>query len=51
MKKWLVPLAAIAGIVAIEITALLHGVDGVLMSLSLVAIAGIGGYKLRDMKD
>lgn len=39
--------AAIAGIVLIEIVALLNGIDGVLLSATIAVIAGLGGYALR----
>ena len=51
MKKtnWIVPALAIAGLVAIEITALQNGIDGTLMIIIVSAIAGIAGYKLPDL--
>ena len=46
MKDIYVSIAAIAGIVALEIVALLNQVDGALLSLAVAAIAGIAGYTI-----
>ena len=41
---------AIAGIVILETTALLNGVDGALLSISLAALASIVGYNIKNLK-
>ena len=43
---WKVAGIAILGIAAVEITALFMGVDGVMMTIAVAAMAGIGGYLL-----
>lgn len=43
----MIPIAAIAGIVVVEVVALLRGVDGAILALSMATIAGIGGYKVK----
>lgn len=49
LKSILVPLASIGGIVLIELHALDKGINGVAMSSSLILIAGIGGFYVRDL--
>ncbi len=46
MVKW-TPVVAIACIAIIEIVALLKGINGVVFSLSIAAISGLGGYQIR----
>lgn len=41
--------AAIAGIVIIEVAALLTGHDGTILSLAVGAIAGLGGFSLARL--
>jgi len=48
--KW-TPLVAIICIVTLETIALLHGINGTAMSLSFAAIAGLGGYQVKAIKD
>ena len=43
-----VVIAAIAGLVILEVVALLSGVNGTLYSLVLAAIAGLGGWTLSQ---
>lgn len=40
-------IAAIAGLVIIEVVALFNGIDGVMFGSVVAAIAGLGGYNLR----
>ena len=44
---WRIATCAIIALAAIEITALLNGIDGTLMVLIVAAIAGVAGYKLK----
>jgi hypothetical protein len=41
--------SAIAGIVILEIVAMLTGHNGTLLRLALVAIAGLGGFSLARL--
>ena len=54
MRTWLkmnaVAIFAIIVIAFLEYTALSHGIDGISISLAIGAIAGLGGYKLRDLR-
>jgi len=40
---------AILAVCALEALAINKGIDGVYFGLALVAIAGLGGYELRDI--
>ena len=42
-------IAAIIGMVVLDSIALMNGIDGTLMLIAVVAIAGLGGYELRDV--
>jgi len=48
-KNVLVLLTAIICLTALEVTAMLTGIDGYLFSLIVVAIAGIAGFKMPDI--
>jgi len=48
--KW-TPLAAILAITIIECVALLKGVDGLLFSLAVAAISGLGGFQVKSVLD
>jgi len=43
--KWIVPSIAIVVLAAIEITALVKGINGALLTLIVGAICAIAGYK------
>jgi len=43
-------LFAIAGIVALEIAALMSGIDGVALSACIALLAGLGGYNIAKAK-
>ena len=43
-----VVIAAIAGLVIIECVALLKGIDGLVMSVIIAAIAGLGGFMVKS---
>jgi len=51
MIKFIVPTAAIIGIVVIEIVALANGIDGTALAGSMVIIGGIGGYEAKAIRD
>lgn len=48
--KW-TPIVAIAAIVILEAIALIKGVDGALMGIAVAALAGLGGYEIKVLKD
>jgi hypothetical protein len=48
MVKW-TPIVAISCLTIIEIVALLNGIDGVLFSLVIAAISGLGGYQIKAL--
>lgn len=48
--KW-TPLVAILCIATLEVVALVNGINGTAMSLSFAAIAGLGGYQVKALKD
>ena len=39
----------IVGIITMEVVALMNGINGVSLSLSIAAISGLCGYTLRDI--
>ena len=47
--KTIVAVTAIAAITAIEMVALSMGINGTILALSLAAVAGVGGYKLKTV--
>jgi uncharacterized membrane protein YjjP (DUF1212 family) len=51
MRKVIVPVAAIAGIVVMECTAICHGINGKLFALSIAGVAGIGGFYFKGILD
>ena len=51
MKLIIVPVVAVLGIVTIEVFALYMGINGGVMSISVAAIAGIGGYTVKGYRD
>ena len=48
--KW-TPIAAIVAILTLEAIALAKGVNGALMGIAIAAIAGLGGYEIKKIKD
>lgn len=42
-------ITAIVGIVVIECVAMMNGINGTVMSLSIAAIAGLGGFELQKV--
>jgi len=51
MKLIIVPIVAILAIVAIEVYALSQGINGITMSLSIGAVAGLGGYEMKALRE
>lgn len=49
MTSWITPTIAIAVIGGVETYALSKGINGVALTSSIAAIAGIAGFKLRDV--
>ena len=46
--KTILAVTAIGAITAIEMIALSIGINGTILALSLAAIAGIGGYEIKN---
>jgi hypothetical protein len=42
-------IGAIAGIVILDSIALMNGINGTMFTLSMIAIAGLGGYEIKDI--
>lgn len=42
---------AILSIAFVEAMAITHGIDGVMLTLCVAAIAGLGGYQINKLKD
>jgi len=51
VKHILLVALAIVCIVVLDVYALSKGINGVIMSLSVTAIAGLGGYEIRVVRD
>ena len=49
MAKFSVPLVAMLTIASVEAYALSKGINGVALTTSIAAIAGIAGYKIKDL--
>ena len=45
----IIPIIAILAIIILESQALYYGIDGMLFSICIGAIAGISGYEVRGM--
>uniref|UniRef100_A0A6M3XWJ4 Holin n=1 Tax=viral metagenome TaxID=1070528 RepID=A0A6M3XWJ4_9ZZZZ len=48
--KW-TPIAAIICLAGLEVVAMLKGIDGALFGIVVAAIAGLGGYEIKVLKD
>jgi len=48
--KTILGAVAILGITILDSVALLNGIDGTVLSLSIAGIAGIGGYEIGNLK-
>ena len=48
--KW-TPVIAMLCITALEVAALLKGVDGAVFGFVIAALAGLGGYEIKVLKD
>lgn len=49
ISQTLITMAAIAGIVYLERMAIVAGIDGAFFFLSLAAMAGLGGYEIKNI--
>ena len=50
MKHLIVTIVCICAITAMVFFALSKGIDGVIMGISITAVAGLGGYELNLVK-
>jgi len=48
--KW-TPIAAMVSIVILEAIALYQGIDGAVFGICIAALAGLGGYQIKAIKD
>lgn len=48
--KW-TPMVAIICIAGLEALALLRGIDGAVFGIVVAALAGLGGYELKILRD
>ena len=48
--KW-TPVIAMVCITALEVIALLKGVDGAVFGIVIAALAGLGGYEIKVLRD
>lgn len=48
--KW-TPIIAMLCITSLEVVALLKGTDGAVFGIVIAAIAGLGGYEIKVLKD
>ena len=49
-KDYRIVIAAIFGIVALELGAMFNGMNGTMLTLALAAIAGLAGWSLPKLK-
>jgi len=50
MNKW-APVVAMICIVVLEVVALIQGIDGAAFGVVIAAVAGLGGYQVKALKD
>lgn len=48
--KW-IPIVAMACITALEVVALLQGVNGAVFGFVIAALAGLGGYEIKVLQN
>ncbi|MCK4722493.1 MAG: hypothetical protein KAT75_04275 [Dehalococcoidia bacterium] len=48
--KW-TPIVAIVCIAALEVVALLKGINGAVLGIVIAALAGLGGYEVKVLRD
>jgi len=46
-----IPIVAMAFITLLEVVALLQGINGAVFGLVIAALAGLGGYEIKVLKD
>lgn len=51
MKLIIVPIVAIVAIVGLEAYALYLGINGVVLGLVVAAVAGLGGYEIKALRE
>ena len=51
MKKIIIILVAMIGVILLEAIALMKGIDGALLMSALTLIGGLGGYELKDIQN
>jgi len=49
--KALTPVVSIVGIIIVECVALSQGINGVGMATSIAAMAGLGGYGVKEFRE
>ena len=47
---WRIVVTAIIGIVALELGAMYQGINGIFLTLSIAAIAGLAGWTMPQLK-
>ena len=50
MKKYIVPVSAIAAILILELAAIFNGVNGATLAGTIAIVAGIGGYTVGSVR-
>lgn len=48
--KW-TPIVAILCITGLEVCAVLKGIDGAIFGIVIAALAGLGGYEIKILRD
>lgn len=51
MKLIIVPIVAIVCIVGLEAYALYQGINGAVLGIVMAAVAGLGGYEVKVLRD
>lgn len=51
MKEIIVPITAMLCIVGLEVVAILNNINGAILSLAVAAVAGLGGYEIKVLRD
>ena len=49
--KWIVIIVAMVCITGLEVLAMFKGINGITFSLCVAAVAGLGGFKVKDVVD
>jgi len=51
MKEIIVPITAMLCIVGLEVVAVMNNIDGAILSLAVAAVAGLGGYEIKVLRE